>query len=220
MTLTNPIHQKTTQTLSSHEFVQQMQHAQEDEEQFELVAGNMLALPAYRRQMQIVRLLQWQIQHLLSTQHQTNNRAERNIFETSVRPLVRLDDWNCFRPAIVVQRNSSATDKPETTAQETIWVIDVEAEATSQNRIEIYAKANIPNYWVLNINSIELHAYQQLKEAGGYLNYRVLQVGDRHSPQGIPLTVMLQDPVPLHFMTRTLNGQQTYQSAALPLSFS
>ena len=174
----------------------------------------------------MLRLVQWQLQRCLNlelAEAEQNKPAKRQRFEVQVRPDIQLNEFSRLKPAILIRTSGRQTDSvddpgslPNAIAT---WIIDITQKVGNQRKGELYAQANIPNYWSLDIENVELHLYQQPSHSG-YSSHRVLQVGDQASPVRVPLTVRLQEPTPLHFMTRTLNGQQTYESYALPFSFT
>ena len=175
-------------------------------------------------QMRLLRLLQWQLQHFLSSVSQEQDKSKISVdttFNVRIEQPSELGGDCHLQRALslsVLEGNEADSDRGSACFK-SIWVIETAADFAILTPAELYAQAGIANYWQLDLSSVELHTYQQL-EASGYSLHRVLQVGDRAFPEGVPITVQLQEPVPLHFMTRTLNGQQTYQTHALPFSFS
>lgn len=203
------------------QWVQQQPEAKRD--LFELVEGQVRSLPDSPEQLRMLRLLQWQLQHFLKLESaarlETSN-PEAGDFGVHIRPSVQLGNYSCLKPAILVRKSSAEnTETEDLSDSDTVWIIDFVADCTDKARTRLYAQAGISDYWSLELNGTELALYQQ-PSVSGYQSHRVLQVGDRISPKSVPITVSLQEPVPLHFMTRTLKGQQTYPSNALPLSFS
>ena len=173
-------------------------------------------------QMRLLRLLQCQLQQFLTSESQEERAAENSTdsaFDVRIVRPFELDDSSHLQPVISVSESSKTDDYREGISLSPIWVLQIVEDLTDPAPVELYARAGIYNYWQLDLNNVELYTYQRICESG-YSQRRVLQVGDRVSPDKVPLTVQLQEPVPLHFMTRTLNGQQTYQTHALPFSFS
>lgn len=202
------------------QWVQQQPEAERD--RFELVEGKVYSLPSSTEQMRMLRLLHWQLQHFLKPEFAGNLETtdEKSDFEVQIRPSVQLGEFSHLKPAILVRKGSVEDSETEDLLDSnTVWIIDIAADSADQTHIQLYAQAGISNYWSLAYNITELNLYQQ-PNASGYQSHRVLQVGDRATPTAVPITIRLQEPVPLHFMTRTLRGQQTYESKALPLSFS
>ena len=203
------------------QWIQQQPEAERD--RFELVEGKVHSLPSSTEQMRMLRLLQWQLQHFLKPDSAGSLETatdEKSHFEVHVRPSVQLGEFSHLKPAILVRKGSVKDLETEDLLDpNTVWITDIAADSADQTCIQLYAQAGISDYWSLKHNIAELNLYQQ-PNASGYQSHRVLQVGDRASPNSVPITVRLQEPVPLHFMTRTLRGQQTYASRALPLSFS
>ena len=215
---------ETTERISVDQFSQWIQQQPASTHQYlELLEGKIHSSPHCPKKMRMLRLLQRQLQHFLSTkptEEEQSKIAKHCTFEAQLRPHIQLDEFNRLTPAIAIRTSCGKTVNPKSHHFSAItWIIDIEQDAANQKRVELYAQAGIPNYWSLDLDSVELHAYQQ-PSCSGYIGHRVLQVGDCASPTTVPLTVRLQEPIPLHFMTRTLNGQQTYQSYALPFFFS
>ena len=190
----------------------------------ELIEGKIYSLPKDIAQTRMLRLLQWQLQHFLrveSAEGLETTTAEENRLKAYVRLPVQLSNFSYMKPAILVRKSSAGQVEREEDWLDTntVWIIDLTEDSVDEIRIRLYAQAGVSNYWLLKHSSAELHLYQQ-PSASGYQSRRVLQVGDRASPNSVPITIQLQEPVPLYFMTRTLRGQQTYKSSALPFAFS
>lgn len=214
----------STKQLSVDQFCQWIQQQPEaEQDRFELVEGKICSLPTSPEQMRMLRLVQWQLQHVLkveSAESLETAPAEKSRFEVHVRSPVQLSEFSYLKPAILVCKGRSEELGSEGLSNSnTVWIIDMVEDSADKSRTQLYAQAGISNYWSLESHSIELNLYQQ-PSASGYQRHRVLQVGDRASPNSVPITVKLQEPVPLYFMTRTLRGQQPYKSSALPFSFS
>jgi hypothetical protein len=111
------------------------------------------------------------------------------------------------------------------------WIIDVlaraadtvadtaaETEAADDLRARLYARRAIATYWLLRPDCAELKIYTQ-PSASNYRHCQVLQVGESATPAGLSgVRLRLQEPVPLYFLTRTLKGQRSHASVALPLT--
>ncbi len=223
MTLHDFDRREVAQKLSVDQYFQWVrQQPEADRDRFELVEGEVRLLPTSTEQMRILRLLQWQLQHFLklgAAESLETTPPEEDHFEVHIRPSVQLSQLSYMKPAILVRKGSGEELEAEDLADpSTVWIIDIVEDLPDKTRTQLYAQAGIFNYWSLG-NSVELNLYQQ-PSVSGYQSHRVLQVGDRASPTSVPITVRLQEPVPLYFMTRTLRGQQTYQSNALPFAFS
>lgn len=177
------------------------------------------------QQIRMLRLLQWQLQHLLSFESTgTAGVNGSEAFEVKMRSPVLIKQDSHLKPGILIQKNSRhiAIKKASTRAptnSSVVWVFDVIERSIERECARLYAQANIADCWLLDLNKAELHLYQQPSQLG-YVSYRVLQVGDRAVPDAVPINAVLQEPTPLHFMIRTLNGQQTYRSYTLPFTFS
>ena len=181
------------------------------------------------QQVRLLRLLQWQLQHLLSFESvgelaETARTIESEAFEVKIRSPIPIEQMteqtieqvSHLKSGVLIQRNSGR----ETTADSSVvWILDIVEGPIDRDCARLYAQVNISDYWLLDLNKVELHLYQQPSQLG-YVSYRVLQVGDRATPDAVPINVVLQEPTPLHFMIRTLHGQQTYKSYTLPFAFS
>lgn len=97
------------------------------------------------------------------------------------------------------------------------WFIDFSQGELAAARKQVCARAAITEYWQLSLDTCELRTYSNLR-AGEYQNSQLLQSGALASPISFPqLNLKLQEPVPLYFLTRTLNGQRVHISNMLPL---
>lgn len=112
------------------------------------------------------------------------------------------------------------------------WVIEVIGEEALgsltecsrarwfKQRSQLYASLEITDYWLFSLPQVELRTYDS-PAAIGYRHQRLRQVGAQASPTVIPeIALTIQEPLPLYFLTRTLKGQRTYVSGALPLQVS
>lgn len=108
------------------------------------------------------------------------------------------------------------------------WVIDVAAPRALMpfaglsakalaERTQRCARLQVADYWLLMLEQSALRTYY-LPGLSGYQQQRLWHVGEQVSPTAIPeMTLRIQEPLPLYFLTRTLKGQRTYPSNALPL---
>ncbi len=102
------------------------------------------------------------------------------------------------------------------------WVIDVvlsaEVSVADQTaRARCYAEYGVAEYWSLAIDAVELRTYRLLT-ATGYQQRRLFHAGDCISPQAFSqITLQLQEPLPLYFLTRTATGTKSYHSTVFPL---
>jgi hypothetical protein len=84
-------------------------------------------------------------------------------------------------------------------------------------RNQLCARLAIADYWLLLPDQSALRTYHT-PSASRYQQQRLWHVGEQASPTTIPaMTLRIQEPLPLHFLTRTLKGQRTYSISALPL---
>lgn len=184
--------------------------------------------PDSSQQMRMLRLLHWQLQRLLEPESADEEKGlieESKRFEVRLRSPIPSRKFSHIKPGVLIQKANNYQTRHQTSRNRAlerfraIWTIDIIESSLDLDIVKRYAAASISNCWLLDINNVELHAYRQPSQSG-YGSYQMLQAGDCTSPDEIPLSITLQEPVPLHFLTRTLNGQQTYTSYALPLSFS
>lgn len=162
-------------------------------------------------------LLQYQMQQYLN-QLRPSCFAVRT--DDSVASSVALSDGvSEFKPAISVLESKSA----ETEAV-VRWVISTVYTDSSiaDNRLlnqqqHLCARLAIADYWLLTPLQSELRTYS-MPNTLSYQQQQLCHVGERVSPSSIPeITLCIQEPLPLYFLTRTLKGQRTYESSALPL---
>jgi Uma2 family endonuclease len=80
-----------------------------------------------------------------------------------------------------------------------------------------YAEAGIQDYWVLDLNRVQLHVFREL----GYGHYRqrlVLNQGDTITPLAFPdLQFRLREPLPLYYLTRKFKGHSHHPIPLSPL---
>lgn len=72
---------------------------------------------------------------------------------------------------------------------EILLVVEVADDATEKDRgirREIYARAGIAEYWVVNIVNWQLEVYRQPSPAGIYMNFHVYLPGQSAAPLGAP----------------------------------
>ena len=203
------------------------QQSSDANEWFELIEGQVHSLPTSPELMRLLRLLQWQLQCFFPS---TSDPIENvhSGFTVQVRSSFQLDNFNQLRPAILIRKDcTDATEDQRPLEPSPSWIIDIaegllnpflsSPEISHCQRARLYARAGVLDYWWLDLDRVELHIYQQPHELG-YQIYKLLQVGEQAAPTVVPLTLCLREPVPIYFMTRTLKGQQAYESSALPLS--
>ncbi len=176
-----------------------------------------------------MRLLQYQMQQFL-------DQLNPKHFEVRIdwEPLVRFSEkaspsqLNETREINAKRATLLVLEQRESGMEPTIcWVIDVDSDASMPpaeslaslraNRAQSYARLAIADYWQLTPAQSALKTYDS-PSSSGYRQQHLWHVGDRVSPTAIPeITLRLQEPLPLHFLTRTLKGTRTYPSQMLPL---
>lgn len=203
----------------------------------ELVQGEVCQLPTDERLDRQIRLLQTQIQ-----QHFLAIRGCEDLEVRSRQPL-KIHEHSELKPALcivkkrvvksdVVKRNGSqlrAQDVGQTVDQiepysqlkeRLLWVMDVTQEGLNclnTGRSQLLASASVAEYWSLTVSQVELRTYQ-VPTVAGYQSCQLLHVGECVTSRSIPkLTLRLQEPLPLSFLTRTLSGQRSYGTVTLPL---
>ena len=219
---------KASDRWSVEEYTRWMRQQSSDaHEWFELIEGQVHSLPTSPELMRLLRLLQWQIQRFFPSPLDPIKNVNSGL-TVQVRSSLQLDNFNQLQPAILIRKDcTDATEEQPPLEPSPSWIIDIaegllnpllsSPEISHPQRARLYARAGVLDYWWLDLDSVELHVYQQPSESG-YQRYRLLQVGEPTRPTAVPLTLCLREPVPIYFMTRTLKGQQTYDSNALPLS--
>lgn len=186
----------------------------------ELVKGEVCQLPTDERLNRQIRLLQRQIQQcLLAT------RGCEDLDVRSRQPL-RIDEYCELKPAIcIVKRRTVKSGVVKNGVvkngnERPLWVMDVTQEGLNwlnTGRSQLWATADVAEYWSLTMSQAELRTYLDPTETG-YQSCQLLHVGETVTPRAIrQLTFRVQEPLPLHFLTRTLGGQRRYETVALPL---
>jgi hypothetical protein len=177
-------------------------------------------------------ILQYQLQRCL-------DRMQLGRFEvrTDGEKWMRLEGFGAIPLAGFAIATLSVLEsvKPESVKPESVkpdakpairWVIDVAEPGASSaglpakslnERTQRCARLKVADYWLLNPDQSALQTYC-LPSPSGYRQQRLWHVGEQVSPTAIPeMTLRIQEPLPLYFLTRTLKGQRTYPSNALPL---
>ncbi|MGC1219272.1 MAG: Uma2 family endonuclease [Phormidesmis sp.] len=168
-----------------------------------------------------VQLLQQQLQRSLTDVRVICLFAEE---DQSLAPLFQLDSAQldlAVKPAIAVHANNTCPNTSDP-APFIHWAIDIvsaaDATETAQTaRAQHYAKCGIAEYWSLAIDAVELRTYR-LPTAASYQQRRLFHTGALISPQAFPhITLQIQEPLPLYFLTRTATGPKSYVSSVFPL---
>lgn len=204
------------------------QQAVEQGKFVELIEGQICPLPDSAQYTQKIQLLQSQIQAHL-------NSLEANRFEVRSRHPIPIDNGCELKPAITVSELTTHcnTTHCKTTHCKTThrkithrssamlrWVIDITTEDLHDqhpDRRQYFSRIGIPDYWCMDLARVELRTYQNPTQST-YTTCTLLHVGECASPQSLPrITIQVQEPTPLHFLTRTTNRPQAYTTANLPL---
>ncbi len=155
-----------------------------------------------------VGLLQYQIQQYL-------DQLRPECFE--VRTDALIEGAYEFQPALFIVGPVEPDSEPAVR-----WVINiadssVPGDRSLEQQSLLCARLAIADYWLLTPSQSALRTYS-IPGPSGYEQQRLWHVGERVSPASIPeISLRLQEPLPLYFLTRTLKGQRTYASSALPL---
>lgn len=95
------------------------------------------------------------------------------------------------------------------------WVLHISNQA--QDNSQVYAQAGIAEYWVFSTAQMVMYAHSVPMDERYQCRKRI-HVGEQATLVSIPqLTIRLQEPLPLYFLTRTLSGQKTYAETVVPL---
>ncbi len=170
--------------------------------------------PIERRWFRLAKLLQFQIQQCLD--QQCCDRFQVHMY----KPIYG-DRSLC--PAISILKND---DK----AASACWIInflgdklldDSESDLKDVEQgdvySQVYSRLAIADYWALIPSQAELRTYHT-STASGYQQQNLFHVGQQTSPTVAPcLTVKVQEPLPLQFLTRTLRGRCNYAATIPPL---
>ncbi|MEL7353306.1 MAG: Uma2 family endonuclease [Cyanobacteria bacterium P01_A01_bin.116] len=195
------------------------QHAVEQGKLVELMDGKICPLPDSAQCTRQIQLLQSQIQAHL-------NSLEADRFEVRSRYPIPIDDCCELKPAITVSeltthRNITHRDTTHPSSSIPRWVIDITDEDLHDqhlDRRQYFSRIGIPDYWCMDLAQVELRTYQNPTQST-YTTCTLLHIGECASPQSLPrVTIQVQEPTPLHFLTRTTNNRtQAYTTANLPL---
>lgn len=100
------------------------------------------------------------------------------------------------------------------THQKTIhWLLEIDAVGSPQH----HAQQGVVEYWVLDTQQVEVTTYRQLDKTS-YREQQVFHVGDRIRPLTCSsLTLEIQEPLLLYFLTRTASGARSHTVSQLPL---
>ena len=114
----------------------------------ELVDGEVVeSVPQGNRHFQTFRMLQEAFRAL-------------NVPGLIVSPTIQISDFSVVDPEFALIRQTRFDHLP--TASETLWVIEVSDSSLNHDltvKGEIYAKASIPVYWVVNVNERHIHVF-------------------------------------------------------------
>ena len=192
----------------------------------ELIEGRIVPLPSSEQQARQVERLSQQIQQNLE-------QAGWQGYEVRSHHPIKINTHSELRPTLTI----CSTHQPQ---QNIHWVIEIDkAEFADNNRYQdlrshLYARQGITEYWALSTQQVALRTYHSPKEGdtstschqltqepitqSTYKRERLLHVGEQVQSVSFPtLTMQIQEPLPLYFLTRSATGHHTYIETALPL---
>lgn len=159
----------------------------------------------------LANLLQYQLQQCL-------NQTCPGYFRVCTYEVI--DESSALKPAISVLKDSGDGFR-------VCWVVDLldaqDATVEQSNlRSELYARLAIADYWSLIPSQADLRTYSAPMASPTispvYQVRHLLHVGEQASPTAIPSIVLsVQEPMPLRFLTRTLQGHRTHAATTPPL---
>ncbi|MEO0769372.1 MAG: hypothetical protein AAFY72_08045 [Cyanobacteria bacterium J06649_4] len=187
----------------------------------ELIAGRIVPLPTDDVLKGWIQLLHQQLQRHLTAHpiddYLVDGCAASSVTENWVvrsHPLIRLNDHSVLRPSLVLcslpispgELDTATALRPE----QVCWALDIRpTDAEDALRVQLYAEGSIAHYWHYLSDQVALRLHSQPTDVG-YQHRRLLQVGEQAALAGFPfLRFCLQEPLPLHFLTCTSQGQRT-----------
>ena len=106
------------------------------------------------------------------------------------------------------------TNKSKAGKSEIDWLLGVDSVCP----LEALAYKGVAEYWLLDTRQVELTVYRDPIDVG-YQKQRCFYVGSLVSPIHFPsLMLEIQEPLPLHFLTRTAVGVKVDRVPRLPLT--
>lgn len=184
----------------------------------ELVDGEVCQLPVCEQLDRHISLLTYQIRRALA------QLGCEGLSVQSHQP-IKLNDCCELKPAIAVIKSpttrSHVIDCAHSNSSSSLrWVLDIADEGLNQRgtrRSQLFAQSAVCDYWSVTVSQAELRTYQG-PTAAGYQRCELRQVGEPVTPASLPqISLCMQEPLPLYFLTRSLKGQRTYTTAAPPL---
>jgi Uma2 family endonuclease len=154
------------------------------EERVELIEGQILEM--YPRS----------VRHCWTVSDLTGVFARRDDVIPSVFNPLRLDDFSEPVPDVTVLRADTPPDRhpsPEY-AHFVIEVADVSLDYDRDTKGPLYARAGVPEYWLVDLNGGRIEVYRE-PSRDGYLAIRVYQRGESLSPAFAPDMVVEVDAI-------------------------
>ncbi|MEL7331973.1 MAG: hypothetical protein AAFN12_06970 [Cyanobacteria bacterium J06560_2] len=161
---------------------------------------------------------------------------QAQLLQQRLQPLLTEAEvlWNCpIETDSGVDLTPTLAIASKTAGVQTIhWALDIDppqidppqidppknaAVSTAHTASQFFARSTVAEYWSLDTAQVELRTYR-LPQANEYQQQQLFCVGQQLSIQAFPhITLQVQEPLPLYFLTRTTNGQRTYSYTQLPL---
>jgi Uma2 family endonuclease len=116
-----------------------------------------------------------------------NNRLVRSIDPSfSVRPALPFaaSEWSEPEPDLVIV----PADRPRGHPKAVLLLIEVSDSSLRKDRrtkLEIYAEAGVPEYWIVNVKNMTIEVYTE-PSSSGYATMQTLRNGDVARPRFVP----------------------------------
>ncbi|MGB3790546.1 MAG: Uma2 family endonuclease [Phormidesmis sp.] len=149
-------------------------------ERTELIMGQIVVMAAKGTpHITALRLLAQQLDQFL---------ADRPFFASTQDPIA-LDDLSELEPDLAILRGEILDYNNKHPQPQDVVLITEIADSTLRQDCEVkdkvYARANIPEYWVLDLKNYQLHIFQQ-PTADGYGSHLILSTAGNVSPLAFP----------------------------------
>jgi Uma2 family endonuclease len=115
--------------------------------------------------------------------------ASKGRWITAVPGPVRLHDHSEPQPDLMLLKPSPNYYRTQHPRPEDVFLLveisDTSLEKDQGKKLPAYARAGIPEVWIINLNELTIEVYRQPHFAG-YASKAILQPGDKASPQRFP----------------------------------
>lgn len=125
--------------------------------------------------------------HIWAVVDMTQVFIRRDDCIVSVHNPLRLDNWSEPAPDVVLLRSDYPRDaypSPDSTLT-VIEVADTTLDRDRSVKLPLYARAGIPEYWIVDLKGEQIEVYRE-PSPSGYLAMRIYQRGQRLSPTFAP----------------------------------